>query len=66
MREKHFALLLRKNTVRMLYQMSAGGFCENKCFVDSLKNYCEVNVLGRFMLCEGLVNSDNEVAVYAG
>ena len=32
----------------------SGGFCENKCFVDSLRYYCEVELLGRFMLCEGL------------
>ena len=32
----------------------SGGFCENKCFVDSLSNYCEVALLGRFLLCEGL------------
>ena len=33
----------------------SGGFCENKCLVDSLKNYCEVITLGRFVLCEGLI-----------
>lgn len=33
----------------------SGGFCENKCFVDSLKNYTEVIPLGRFLLCEGLI-----------
>ncbi len=33
----------------------SGGFCDNKCFVESLKNYCEVIKLGRFVLCEGLV-----------
>lgn len=38
----------------------SGGFCENKCFVESLKYYCEVELLGRFMLCEGLINSDKE------
>jgi len=32
----------------------SGGFCENKCFVDSLSNYCDVVPLGRFILCEGL------------
>lgn len=32
----------------------SGGFCENKCLVDSLANYCEVKCLGRFVLCEGL------------
>lgn len=39
----------------------SGGFCENKCFVDSLKNYCEVIILGRFILCEGLINADKEL-----
>lgn len=34
----------------------SGGFCNNKCFVDSLKNYCEVIPLGQFILCEGLIN----------
>ena len=32
----------------------SGGFCENKCLVDSLKEYCELELLGRFVLCEGL------------
>lgn len=32
----------------------SGGFCENKCFVDSLNQYCETIPLGRFLLCEGL------------
>lgn len=32
----------------------SGGFCSNKCFVNSLKKYCEVEPLGRFLLCEGL------------
>ena len=31
------------------------GFCENKCLVDSLKHYCDVEILGRFVLCEGLI-----------
>ena len=35
----------------------SGGFCENKCLVDSLANYCEVQTLGRFVLCEGLRNN---------
>lgn len=35
----------------------SGGFCDNKCFVDSLKNYCEVELLGRFVLCEGLIDA---------
>lgn len=34
----------------------SGGFCENKCLVDSIKNYCEVECLGRFVLCEGLID----------
>ncbi len=34
----------------------SGGFCENRCLVDSLKNYCEVILLGRFILCEGLID----------
>lgn len=33
----------------------SGGFCNNKCFVDSLSDYCEVNMLGQFILCEGLI-----------
>jgi len=33
----------------------SGGFCENKCFVDSLAQYTEVVPLGRFVLCEGLM-----------
>ena len=33
----------------------SGGFCENKCFTDSLSEYCEVVKLGRFVLCEGLL-----------
>ena len=32
----------------------SGGFCENKCFLDSLGKYCKVIPLGRFLLCEGL------------
>lgn len=34
----------------------SGGFCDNKCFCDSLKTYCDVKILGRFILCEGLMN----------
>ncbi len=34
----------------------SGGFCENKCLVDSLSNYCEVIKLGRYVLCEGLID----------
>ncbi len=33
----------------------SGGFCENKCLTDSLSIYCEVVLLGRFVLCEGLI-----------
>lgn len=32
----------------------SGGFCENQCFIDSLKQYCEVKPLGRFVLVDGL------------
>lgn len=38
----------------------SGGFCENQCFVDSLKYYCEVECLGRFILAEGLINSEKD------
>ena len=34
----------------------SGGFCQNPCFVSSLESYCEVVTLGRFILCEGLIN----------
>ena len=34
----------------------SGGFCENECFIKSLSNYCEVIPMGRFLLCEGLIN----------
>ena len=33
----------------------SGGFCKNKCFVESLKNYCEVETLGRSVLVQGLL-----------
>ena len=33
----------------------SGGFCENDCFVDSLKKYTKVIRLGRFVLCKGLI-----------
>ncbi|MCD7879088.1 MAG: hypothetical protein LUG16_04045 [Candidatus Gastranaerophilales bacterium] len=33
----------------------SGGFCENKCFVESLSRYSQVIPLGRFLLCEGLM-----------
>ena len=32
----------------------SGGFCENKCFMDSLNYYCKAVPLGRFVLVEGL------------
>ncbi len=32
----------------------SGGFCENKCFIDSLKYYCTVIPLGRYVLVDGL------------
>lgn len=35
----------------------SGGFCENKCFTDSLSKYTEVVKLGRFVLCEGLIDN---------
>ena len=35
----------------------SGGFCENPCFVESLKQYCEVKPLGRFVLVDGLADS---------
>ena len=37
----------------------SGGFCENKCFLDSLNQYCEVVPLGRFVLVDGLALMDN-------
>lgn len=33
----------------------SGGFCENKCFCDSLAQYTKVVPLGRFMLCKGII-----------
>lgn len=32
----------------------SGGFCENKCFVKCLEQYCNVIPLGRFVLVDGL------------
>ena len=32
----------------------SGGFCDNPCFVESLKQYCTVVPLGRFVLTDGL------------
>lgn len=34
----------------------SGGFCKNECLVKSLQQYCEVILLGRFILCEGLID----------
>lgn len=34
----------------------SGGFCDNKCFVDSLSKYVKVNKLGRFVLVDGLIS----------
>ena len=34
----------------------SGGFCENKCFVEALKFFTEVETLGRFILVDGLYN----------
>lgn len=36
----------------------SGGFCNNKCFVSSLEKYCNVELLGRFVLCEGLIHGE--------
>lgn len=38
----------------------SGGFCENKCFIESLSQYCEVVPLGRFILAEGLEKIDSK------
>ena len=35
----------------------SGGFCNNNCFVNSLKNYCDVECLGRFTLLQGLFDA---------
>ena len=37
----------------------SGGFCENPCFIESLKQYCEVVPMGRFVLVDGLEKSFN-------
>ena len=34
----------------------SGGFCENKCFVDSISKYAQTVLLGRFVLVEGLID----------
>lgn len=37
----------------------SGGFCENKCFIDSLSQYSKVVPLGRFILVDGLTYLEN-------
>ena len=37
----------------------SGGFCENSCFIESLKHYCEVIPLGRYVLTDGLSQMDS-------
>lgn len=34
----------------------SGGFCDNKCFINSLSKYVKVNKLGRFILVDGLIS----------
>lgn len=36
----------------------SGGFCENQCFLESLRQYCEVLPLGRFVLVDGLLEEN--------
>lgn len=38
----------------------SGGFCDNKCFIDSLSKYVKVNKLGRFVLVDGLISEFNK------
>lgn len=38
----------------------SGGFCENKCFMDSLNYYCKAVPLGRFVLVEGLASGSRD------
>ena len=35
----------------------SGGFCESRCFCESLENYCKVEKLGRFVLCSGILEN---------
>ena len=37
----------------------SGGFCNFDAYLTSLKKYCEVETIGRFLLCEGLINIQN-------
>ncbi len=34
----------------------SGGFCDNKCFMESLSKYVKVHKLGRFVLVDGLIS----------
>ena len=34
----------------------SGGFCDNRCFIESLSKYVKVNKLGRFILVDGLIS----------
>ncbi len=36
----------------------SGGFCENNCFIESLRQYANVTPLGRFVLVDGLLNEN--------
>ncbi len=38
----------------------SGGFCDNKCFTDSLAKYVKVHKLGRFILTDGLISEFNK------
>ena len=38
------------------YQGFSCSVSDNKCFVNSLEKYCKVELLGRFVLCEGLTD----------
>jgi activator of 2-hydroxyglutaryl-CoA dehydratase len=33
----------------------SGGFCENNCFVETMERYCDLTLLGRAVLIEGLI-----------
>ena len=37
----------------------SGGLCNFNAYLASFKKYCEVETLGRFLLCEGLINIQN-------
>lgn len=42
----------------------SGGFCDNKCFTDSLSKYVKVNKLGRFVLLDGLMQEYNNLQLH--